>query len=337
MLSSNQKQQFVKSFPSSGFPARLGRSPEMRKWLCESTSKGHTDIMHNHSLWMMPNVYSCNSVKGTDVPLVVSPRGTMSEWSMRSGSKVKGLFWPLVQRPALRAVTCFHATAESEYVDIRRLGFKQPVAIIPNGIDLPELCKSNRSENRTILFLGRVHPKKGLDMLLPAWKALQNKFPEWKLRIVGPDNRGHLNEMKVLANSLGLQRVEFTGPLIGSEKAVAYSEADLFVLPTYSENFGMTVAEALAAGTAAIVTKGAPWSGLSTNNAGWWIDIGKDPLITCLEQALSQSRASLDSMGLNGRLWMERDFAWESVADKMKATYDWVLNGGSSPEFVIRD
>ena len=337
LLNANEKPGFVKSFPAAGFPARLGRSPEMRNWLTESAKGGRIDVMHNHSLWMMPNVYSCNAVKGTDVPLIVSPRGTMSDWAINSGSKVKKLFWPLIQRPALAAVTCFHATAESEYEDIRRLGFKQPVAIIPNGIDLPDLCKSNRDANRTLLFLGRIHPIKGLDMLLPAWEAVQNRFPEWQLRIVGPDNVGYLDKMKAFAKQLGLNRVEFTGPLSGNEKARAYADADLFVLPTYSENFGMTVAEALAAGTPAIVTKGAPWNGLVENGAGWWIDVGKDSLVACLENALSQPRTELDALGKNGRLWMEKDFSWTIVADKMKATYDWVMGGGLQPGFVHCD
>ena len=337
LLNANEKPGFVKSFPAAGFPARLGRSPEMRNWLTESAKGGRIDVMHNHSLWMMPNVYSCNAVKGTDVPLIVSPRGTMSDWAINSGSKVKKLFWPLIQRPALAAVTCFHATAESEYEDIRRLGFKQPVAIIPNGIDLPDLCKSNRDANRTLLFLGRIHPIKGLDMLLPAWEAVQNRFPEWQLRIVGPDNVGYLDKMKAFAKQLGLNRVEFTGPLSGNEKARAYADADLFVLPTYSENFGMTVAEALAAGTPAIVTKGAPWNGLVENGAGWWIDVGKDSLVACLENALSQPRTELDALGKNGRLWMEKDFSWKSVGDQMKAVYTWVMGGGLQPGFVHCD
>ena len=172
----------IRSFPIEAYPARLGRSSQMRGWLASAAKDGRIDIMHNHSLWMMPNVYSCNAVKGTSVPLVVSPRGTMSEWSMRSGSKVKALFWPLVQRPALDAVTCFHATAESEYADIRRLGFKQPIAIIPNGVHLPDLNVPNRGDNRTLLFLGRIHPKKGLDMLLPAWKVVQNRFCGFRSR-----------------------------------------------------------------------------------------------------------------------------------------------------------
>jgi glycosyltransferase involved in cell wall biosynthesis len=334
---STAKFAMTKSFPGSRYPGRLGRSSQMRGWLNKVAKDGSIDIMHNHSLWMMPNVYSCNAVKNTNVPLIVSPHGTMSEKAMSNGSKAKKVFWPLIQRPALDQVTCFHATAISECEDIRRMGFQQPVAVIPNGIDIPDIRTPLRGDLRTLLYLGRLHPIKGLDNLLPAWAAVQNRFREWQLRVVGPDNKGYLNEMKQLAAKLNLERIEFSGPLIGDKKMEAYSEADLFVLPSYSENFGMVVAEALASGTPAIVTQGAPWNGLNTNGAGWWIDIGIDPLVGCLEHALSQTRPSLDAMGLNGRRWMESDFSWDNIAAEMKAAYDWVLSGGSKPRFIFDD
>lgn len=325
---------FVRSFPVSAFPARLGRSSGMRRWLNKSVTRGDIDILHNHSLWMMPNVYAGHAVKGTDVPLLVSPRGTMSQRAMSSGSSVKRLFWPLVQRPALQAVNCFHATAVSEYLDIRRMGFRQPVAIIPNGVGIPAGTKARRGEMRTLLYLGRIHPIKGLDNLLPAWKAVQQCFPEWQLRIVGPDNRGYMEEVRHLAAKLQLKRVEFVGPLTGDQKIQAYFDADLFVLPSYSENFGMTVAESLAAGTPAIVTKGAPWSGLDDRNSGRWIEIGIDPLVACLQQMLPMSRAELDAMGLNGRNWMIEEYSWADIAPRMRQTYEWIAGEGSKPDFV---
>lgn len=333
----SSKSDFVKSFPAAGYPARLGRSPEMRSWLNNTAKDGRMDIIHNHSLWMMPNVYSCRAVIGTDVPLIVSPRGTLSQRAMSNGSMVKKVFWPLIQRPALDQVACFHATAMSEYEDIRRMGFKQPVTIIANGIDIPDVRKPRPGSMRTLLYLGRVHPIKGLDNLLPAWKKLQLRFPDWQLKIVGPDNKGYLREMKRLALTLKLQRIEFAGPLFGTCKTQAYCDADLFVLPTYSENFGMTVAESLAAGTPAIVTSGAPWGGLDENKAGWWIDVGKEPLITCLQSAMAKSSAELDRMGRNGRNWMEKDFSWEHVAQNMKKTYGWLLKENEKPECVITD
>lgn len=331
------RPQFLQTFPFGLGPRRLGRSPEMRRWLSATAESRTVDLIHNHSLWMMPNVYPGQVAARYGIPLMISPRGTLSEWAMRSGSSLKRVFWPLIQRPALSSTTCFHATAESEYEDIRRMGFHQPVAIIPNGIDIPNLLPKVRGDLRTLLYLGRIHPIKGLDMLLPAWRAVQDRFSEWRLRIVGPDNSGYLAKMQQLASELELQRIEFAGPLHGEAKWRAYAQADLFVLPTYSENFGISVAEALAAGTPAIVTKGAPWRGLANQGAGWWIDIGVDSLVACLEDALSQSSIDLAEMGQRGRGWMAAEYSWPHIAQQMAETYRWVLKGGSKPEWVIEN
>lgn len=307
----------------------------MRCWLAEQASARSLDLIHNHSLWMMPNVYPGRVARKHGIPLVVSPRGTLSEWAMQSGSMVKCAFWPLLQRPALRATACFHATAASECEDIRRMGFRKPVAIIPNGIDIPDLPPKVSGDSRTLLFLGRIHPVKGLDLLLSAWGAVQARFPDWRLRIVGPDNRGYLPTMQRLVADLSLERVEFAGALLGREKWVAYHQADCFVLPTYSENFGVSVAESLAAGTPAIVTKGAPWAGLEQQGAGWWIDIGLDPLVASLEEALSHTPESLRSMGTRGRNWMKAEYSWPQIATQMLQTYQWLLHGGGKPEWII--
>jgi glycosyltransferase involved in cell wall biosynthesis len=211
------------------------------------------------------------------------------------------------------------------------------VAIIPNGVDIPSLMPTLRDDSRTLLYLGRIHPIKGLDMLLPAWRVVQDRFPDWRLRIVGPGNGGYLAEVKRLASELRLERVEFAGPLHGDAKWQAYRQADLFVLPTYSENFGMSVAEALAAGTPAIVTKGAPWAGLENQRAGWWIDIGLDPLVACMEDALARSSSDLVAMGQCGREWMAAEYSWARVGQQMKDTYRWLLEGAHKPEWVIEN
>jgi len=332
-----KKPSFLKTFRLGGGPRRLGRSPEMKRWLSTMAASQSVDLIHNHSLWMMPNIYPGQVAKRYNIPYVVTPRGTLYSWAMKNGTPVKRIFWPLIQQPALVATTCFHATAMSEYEDIRRMGFHQPVAVIPNGIDIPDLHPSVEKNYRTLLFLGRIHPKKGLDMLLPAWQAVQKRFAEWTLRIVGPDNAGYLTQMKQMAADLRLERVEFTGPLFGPQKWQAYRDADLFVLPTYSENFGMAVAETLAAGTPAIVSKGAPWSGLNIRQAGWWIDIGMDSLVACLEQALAESSAGLSERGVRGREWMKAEYSWQHIGRQMSATYNWILNGGSKPEWIISE
>lgn len=325
---------YLKTFPLGLGPRRLGFSPKMWHWLKHEAKSEYADIIHNHSLWMMPNVYPGGAVRNSSCRLVVSPRGALSAYALSINALQKKIFWHLLQAPALRQATCFHATAMSEYEDIRRHGFKQPVCILPNGIDVPPLQEKSTEGRRKLLFLGRIHPIKGIDNLLHAWQAVEHKFPDWDLQIAGPDNDGYLKEMQALAEKLQLKRVEFCGALFGGKKLRAYRAADLYVLPTHSENFGMTVAEALAAGTPAIVTKGAPWEGLAEHGAGWWIDIGVEPLIACLEQALASTPAQLAEMGMFGREWMRRDFSWESIANQFLLTYRWLVNGGAPPPCV---
>lgn len=332
---------FLKTFPLGLGPRRLGRSPAMLRWLRSQALSGSVSVLHSHGMWQMNAVYPSWVAAECAITLVVSPRGALSQWAMQNGSWVKRLFWPIIQRPAFDSITCFHATAEAEFWDIRRLGFRQPVAIVPNGIDIPELSEAKSSAVRTLLFLGRLHAKKGLDMLLPVWRAIQENFPDWQLRIVGGDDgyhgsSGYLALLRTQAAVLGVKRVEFVGELHGREKLRAYQSADLFVLPTYSENFGMTVAESLASGTPAIVTKGAPWQGLETHDAGWWIEIGEKPLTDCLQTALSLDSDSLSAMGRRGRQWMKDEFSWDRVGASMADTYRWLLDRGSSRPAWIR-
>jgi glycosyltransferase involved in cell wall biosynthesis len=328
---------YLKTFPLAAGPRRMGRSPEMARWLNQQAAAHQIDLIHNHSLWMMPNVYPGRVAGRYGIPYVVSPRGTLSIPAMQSGSLFKRAFWPLVQKPSLAATTCFHATAHAEYEDIRRLGFRQPVAIIPNGIDIPPLRHHSSLKMRTLLFLGRIHPIKGLDTLLKAWKVIAPRHPDWHLQIAGPCDGGYLHELQSLSSKLGLARIDFSGPLYGEEKLVAYQKADLFVLPSHSENFGMSVAEALAAGTPAIVSKGAPWEGLNQRNAGWWLDMGVEPLIACLDDVLALPPSELAARGACGRRWMETDFSWAYISQKMAETYQWLLSGGSPPDCVVTE
>lgn len=333
---------FMKMFPLGVGPRRLGRSPEMSRWLMSETAEGQVDVVHSHGMWQMNAVYPGKAAKSGKAKLVVSPRGAFSAWAMKHGSRFKKIFWPLLQRPALVRASCFHATSEVECEDIRRLGFNQPVAVIPNGIDVPELIRRTPGPLLTVLFLGRIHPVKGVDVLLNAWAGVMDRFPDWRLLVVGTDmgygvQGGYLEQMKALAAKLKLKRMEFVGPLYGEAKWSAYREADLFILPTHSENFGMTVAEALAAGTPAIVTKGAPWGGLEKQGAGWWIANGIDALVAGLKEAMGQSPDELAQRGMNGREWMMREFSWQTVGSRMDQTYHWLIKGGEIPSWVRMD
>jgi len=261
----------------------------------------------------------------------------LSAVALQRSALLKKAVWPFLLRPTVRDAVAFHATSEQEYRDLRKLGFKQPVAVLPNGIDVPDLKPKMPKPVKQLLFLGRIHPIKGIDNLLKAWAVVQGRFADWQLTIAGPDNGGYLGKMKNLAGQLGLERCEFVGPLYGRDKWQAYAQADLYVLPTHTENFGITVAEALAAGTPVITTTGAPWQGLEREEAGWWIDIGVDPMVTALQQALGMAPEILEKRGLRGRNWMIRDFSWEKIARNMAEFYSWTINGGEVPPFVRVD
>ena len=187
------------------------------------------------------------------------------------------------------------------------------------------------------LFLGRVHPVKGVDVLLGAWRRVQDRFPDWELHIVGPDEDGYLERMRRLGRELGVQRTSFPGPAYGEAKAAAYGAADLFVLPSHTENFGVAVAEALAHGVPAIVSRNAPWSGLEERDCGWWIERDEGALTECLGHALALPPAELAWRGANGRAWMEEDFSWRRISERMRDTYHWLINGGKPPNWVRRD
>jgi glycosyltransferase involved in cell wall biosynthesis len=297
------------------------------------------DVIHAHGLWLMANIYPAAAARLTARPLVISPRGMLAREALGVSARKKKLFWGLSQGRATRAAHCLHATSEREYADIRSFGLTAPVAIIPNGIDAPPSAQkpSEGSECRTLLYLGRLHPHKGVNLLLDAWLRIAPRHPHWRLDIAGPLDGDHARVLMARLDQPAMTRVRFLGGLYSQAKWDAYRLAELFVLPTRSENFAMTVAEALAAATPVICTKGAPWSGLETHGCGWWIEHGVEPLASALDRAMSLDRQSLAAMGNAGRAWVKADFDWNKIAEDMQSVYAWLSARGPRPACVIDD
>jgi glycosyltransferase involved in cell wall biosynthesis len=296
-------------------------------------------ILHAHGIWLMPNLYPAWAKRRSNgaTKLVHSPRGMLGREALRISAGIKRPFWALAQRSALQAADCLHATSASEYEEIRAAGLSNPVTIIANGVDLPGLAGAPRhpGPERIVLSLGRIHPKKGLDRLVRAWAAIAADLPESRLRIVGPVELGHDAELRALAESCNARRITIEPPIYRArEKLECYRGADVFVLPTLNENFGMTVAEALAAGVPVIATKGAPWAGLDDHRCGWWIDHGVEPLAAALREALAMPRQELHRMGARGRVWMGEAFGWDRIAGEMTEVYLWLKSGGEPPPSV---
>lgn len=329
----------IDRFKGSSFPpgSSFRWSTELDQQIASAIESG--DIIHNHGLWLFPNLYAAWHLKRqpkSTTKIIHSPRGMLGKEARRISAWKKEPVWWLWQKDALHAAHCLHATAESEYEEIRQAGLNNPVAIIPNGIDIPHLPPAQREdrERKTILSLGRIHPKKGLDRLVRAWAMLEDQFPNWSLRLVGNPEVGHDHELIALGKQLNLKRLEIQAAAYGAAKWQAYQEADLFVLPTLNENFAITVAEALASELPVISTKGAPWRGLEQEGCGWWIDHGVEPLADTLRQAIALDETTRAGMGKRGKTWMARDFGWPAIGAEMANVYRWLQRGGPIPTSV---
>ena len=325
------------SFPELGFPPGLCWSPKLGAALHSEAAQA--DVIHNHSIWLAPNIYPGFAARRSGKPLVLAPRGALSPAALEKSRWKKKLTWPL-QKVAFDQTDCFHATAEKEYEEIRAFGQRAPVAVVPNGVDLPDVIEAAPHPERTLLFLGRIHPIKGLDLLIEVWRDLpEDARTGWALRIVGDDLEGHRAELETLVDAQKIPSVHFFGPAFGDDKLREYAAADLYVLPTKTENFGMTVAESLAVGTPVITTRGTPWSGLEQNNCGWWIERSKATLTATLLDAMGRSDAERVQMGANGRRWVNEAFGWHNIASDMIEVYRWLMDGktGDVPACVRID
>lgn len=304
------------------------------------------DIVHGNGLWMFPNLYARRAAVAAGVPLVISPRGMLDAWSLERGAAKKAIAWHTFEKGNLLAAAAFHATSEAEAGAVRALGLRQPVAVIANGVALPQTGKSPGRDlleqrfpglrgRRWLLFLSRLHPKKGVAELLSAWRGIEASHPDWHLVLAGPDLDGYGEAMQRRSVELGLsERATFTGMLSGDAKTCALANAELFVLPTHSENFGIAVAEALAHGVPAITTRAAPWAILQKTNCGWWIRDDESELREALQAAMHLGSAELRTMGERGRSVVASDYSWEHAGKEMLSVYLWLAGRAGRPHCV---
>lgn len=258
----------------------------------------------------------------------------MSSALQRSQWK-KQIAWHAYQKHILGQAALLHVTSQEEEEALRRLGFNQPIALIPNGVRIPSRSGAGTSsvEKRRALFLSRLHPIKGLPILLEAWARVRPT--NWVLDLVGPGEEDHRDKLvkKIRRHGMG-EAVRFSGAVSEEEKWDMYRSADLFILPSHSENFGIVVAEALAAGVPVITTTGTPWEELEERRCGWRVDPEVDPLSEALRKAIQCPASKLQEMGRRGRALVKAQYSWEKVAKQMCASYRWILEGGAQPGWI---
>ncbi len=313
-------------------PERFGYAPG----LVRAVGAFSPQILHVHGIWGYSTVAALRLNRSSSAKLVISPHGMLSPAALRFSSGRKSLARLLYVDRFLSSAAMFHATCEAEAEEIRSLGLRQPIAIVPNGVDLPPQRRAlPRAGRRTVLSLGRLHPVKNLQLLLHAWATLQDTHTDWDLKIVGPDEAGYRMELKSLADKLKLRRISFEGQKGRAETWDAFAQAGLFVLPSLNENFAITVAEALASGVPVIASQGAPWQGLERNDCGWWVPAVLDAFRAAMADAMSLSDQSREQMGENGNQWVRNDYTWPKIGTNLLECYGWINGLRGTPTHVI--
>lgn len=296
------------------------------------------DLFHIQGVWMLHGYQVARFARQRGIPYVVTLRGMLYPQAMAHHSLQKRLSMLLYQRKVLEEASAIQCTCEEEMQHYRNLGFKNPVAIIPNPIEISPLqpLSTAKNEGFRIGYLGRVHPRKRIERLIYAIDHLKSRqhIPA-TLLIIGSGDREYENFLRNEVERLGLQaEVFFLGFLTGEEKSEAISSLSVLAVPSDFENFGNIVTEALSLGIPVIASKGMPWQELATHDCGWWIPNDQDSIDRTLTAAYGCGAERLEAMGRNGRKWMEEDFSVEALGLKMKQLYEYILGEGSKPEFV---
>lgn len=282
------------------------------------------DVVHLTAVYSFPTFPTLAYCRVFRKPLVWSPRGSLQRWDKSTRVAAKYLWERACHDLALKEKLILHTTSEDEASQSRKRFPDVRTIVVPNGVELPvEVRKSDSKGILRITYLGRLHPIKGIERLLEACTLLDQSSEPWHLNIAGSGESGYANSLRLKVTELDLQaHVDFLGEVSGEAKENLFANSDVVVVPSYVENFGMVVAEALAHEVPVIAGKGTPWEGLQSNACGLWVDNDPQSLATAIRQIRTMP---LREMGRRGRCWMEKDFSWRSVSSQMLAVFQEVV------------
>lgn len=317
---------------------RLAWSPALAAML--DRAAGELDVIHNHSLWMLPTHYARRAAARRGVPVVWTVHGFLEPWALAHSRWKKRLAGWAFQDRDLRSAACLVVNSLAELASVRDYGLRNPVAVIPNGVNLEDFaalppreefeqrCPDVRGK-RVCLFLSRLHEKKGLGHLVEAWSRMCREFGEWQLVVAGPDD-GYEVRLRERIAALRLDRsVSVTGALYGEAKRAAWSRAEAFVLPSFSEGFSMAALEAIAAGLPALLTPGCHFPEASRAGAAIEAAPTAEGMEDGLRRLLGMSDVERREMGTQGRALVESGYTWNAVARRTLDVYRCVSNAGA--------
>ena len=308
-----------------------------RKEIAKYLADERFELIQIQSVWEMPYHKVILEARKQNIPYIVTPRGMLEPWSLSQKKWKKKLAWLLYQRNDVQKSACVFTTAEMEAEHVSGLGITTCKAVIPNGIETDAYpCKSSvEGVKKQVLFLSRIHVKKGIEILFDAWKRIHSEFADWQLLVVGNGEAEYIQSLENRVECLGLKEcINIIPPVFGNDKIRLYQESALFCLPSFSENFGMVIAEAMSCGTPVITTTNCPWIILNDTKTGWCIDLSVDNLEYALREALSMNPTEFYDMGQKASKLIFDNFDYRSVTRKTLRLYEWLLGGGEKPEFI---
>ena len=308
-----------------------------RKEIVKYLADERFELIQIQSVWEMPYHKVILEARKQNIPYIVTPRGMLEPWSLSQKKWKKKLAWWLYQRNDVQKSACVFTTAKMEAEHVSNLGITTCKAVIPNGIETDAYpCKTSvEGVKKQVLFLSRVHVKKGIELLFEAWKRLHSDYVDWQLLVIGNGEAEYIHSLENRVESLGLKdSIKILPPVFGEAKIKVYQESALFCLPSFSENFGMVIAEAMSCGTPVITTTNCPWEILNETDTGWCVDLSVENLEHALREAMGMDANALYDMGQRASKLIYDNFDYRSVTRKTLRLYEWLLNSGEKPEFV---
>ena len=286
------------------------------------------DLVHVNCCWMPACAFIQQMAQKRNIKVVLTPHGMLEPWIIKRHywtRKLPALL--LYQKAAIQNADCLQATADSEKQNLLTLGYNSNIRIVKLGIDAESIIiKTSWKKNKQLLFLSRVHVKKGINYLIEAVNILRDDLLGYKILVAGEGDADYITTLKQQIVDKGLQEIiQLIGGVYGDKKWELFQTSDFFVLPTNSENFGLAIAESLASGTPVITTVGTPWNDLNSTNSGAWIEIGTQPLVCTLKRFLSLSDEELEAMGKNGRKLIETKYSAKVMAEEMMEVYQSIV------------
>lgn len=298
------------------------------------------DIIHQHGVWMPMSLLNLRIKNNINIPSLVQPHGYLEPFRLNLKKYKKKFGFLLFEKRNILKSDVILACSSTEETNLKVMFPSKTVATIENGI-APEFLYDPSLKNKTtnvkiLLFLSQIIPLKGLDRLIEVIYELgRESFRGWELHIAGYNAGTYGDALSNKVSDLNLlDIVKFIGPQLGIEKTRTYDNATAFILPTFNENFGIVVAEALSRGLPVITTKGAPWADIELYDCGYWVDNDKEGIKKGILELLSKSKEELELMGKRGKKLIKEKYLWNSSAQKSIELYKWMINSGKKPLFI---